>query len=303
MSLSVPEPTAMVALPGGNFLMGSENFYPEEAPVHTATVDGFEIDVHPVTSAQFAAFVAETGYVCVAERDLDAKDFPQLPENERAAGSLVFTPTDGPVDLGNWRAWWRWQPGASWHQPSGPGSTIESLAQHPVVHVSFEDAEAYARWAGKRLPTEIEFEYAARGGLDGANYSWGDAEPDPQELPANTWQGNFPYCNTGAKGFVGTSAVGRFAANGYGLYDMIGNVWEWTTSRFTADHGGSVATSPEGCSCGPGVSPGAGAETRLVLKGGSHLCAPEYCHRYRPAARSPQTADSATTHIGFRCVK
>lgn len=292
----------MVALAGGSFLMGSADFYPEEAPMHTANVQGFEIDVHPVTNAQFAAFVAETGYVCVAERDLDAKDFPQLSEAERAAGSLVFTPTDGPVDLGNWRAWWRWQPGASWLRPSGPGSTIESLAQHPVVQVSFEDAEAYAAWAGKRMPTEIEFEYAARGGLAGASYSWGEAEPDPHNLLANTWQGNFPYRNTGAKGFTGTSAVRSFAPNGYGLYDMIGNVWEWTTSAYTADHGSSAATDAQACSCGPSASPGPGAETRLVLKGGSHLCAPEYCHRYRPAARSAQTADSATTHIGFRCV-
>ena len=188
---------------------------------------------------------------------------------------------------------------ANRRRPAGPGSTIASLARHPVVQVSFEDAQAYARWAGKRLPTEIEFEYAARGGLDGADYSWGDAEPDPRDQPANTWQGDFPYRNTGARGFAGTSVVGSFAANGYGLLDMIGSVWEWTTSKFTADHDASVATVPEGCACGPGVSPGAGPETRLVLKGGSHLCAPEYRHRYRPAAGSPQTADSATTHVGF----
>lgn len=298
-----PEPTAMVALPGGSFQMGSEDFYPEEAPVHTATVQGFAIDIHPVTNAQFAAFVAATGYVSTAERELPATGFPHLSAADRAAGSLVFTPTPGPVDLGNWRAWWRWQAGASWRRPFGPRSTSAAPGDHPVVQVSFEDAAAYAAWAGKRLPTETEFEYAARGGLEGATYSWGNDGPDPDNLQANTWQGNFPYRNTGARGYTGTSPVGSFAPNGFGLHDMCGNVWEWTTSVFTPDHRKKLDGPAAGCGCGPGASPGAGPEAQLVVKGGSHLCAPEYCHRYRPAARSPQTVDSSTTHLGFRCVR
>ncbi|MFJ6418741.1 formylglycine-generating enzyme family protein [Paeniglutamicibacter sp. NPDC091659] len=295
----------MLGLPGASFLMGSEDFYPEEAPVHRVTVAAFEIDVHPVTNAQFARFVADSGYVTVAERTLDSTEFPQLSEVDRAPGSLVFTPTDGPVDLGNWRAWWQWVPGADWRRPFGPASDLAGKENHPVVQVAHEDAAAYAAWSGKRLPTEAEFEYAARGGLAGAIYSWGNAEPDPNNLQANIWQGTFPYRNTGANGFAGTSVVGSFAANGFGLYDMCGNVWEWTNSPFTPDHRKKLeqAKAGCGCGCGPSSKPGSESAVQLVLKGGSHLCAPEYCHRYRPAARSAQTPDSATTHIGFRCVR
>lgn len=297
--------TPMRELPGGTFLMGSEDFYPEESPVHLARVGSFAIDIYPVTNTQFAAFVAATGYLTVAERALSVADFPQLSEAERTPGSLAFAPTKGPVDLNDWRAWWRWQEHATWRAPFGPGSSIEGKEEHPVVQVSHEDAQAFASWANKRLPTEAEFEYAARGGLESATYSWGNAEPVAHDLPANTWQGKFPYLNTGANGFVGTSAVGSFRPNEFGLYDMCGNVWEWTSSVFTADHRLRLEQAAGGCGCGcaPSAKPGSSPQTQLVLKGGSHLCAPEYCHRYRPAARSPQSPDSATTHLGFRCVK
>ncbi len=275
-------------LSGGLLLMGATTHYPEEGPVREVRVAPFRIDVRQVTNAQFAAFVEETGYVTVAERPVE------LPgHGPRAPGSLVFTPTAGPVDLGDWRQWWRWVEGACWSAPQGPGSDVEDRADHPVVHVSHHDALAYAQWAGRRLPTEAEWEYAARGGLVQATYSWGEDDPDPTHLRANTWQGAFPYLNTGAAGWVGTSPVGSFEPNGFGLFDMTGNVWEWTSSRWTDNHAAPA------CGCAPVADDG--HEESYVLKGGSHLCAPEYCLRYRPAARSRQSADSATTHIGFRC--
>ncbi|RLQ84661.1 formylglycine-generating enzyme family protein [Mycetocola zhadangensis] len=317
----------MIRIPGGPFLMGSESYYPEEAPVFRATVAAFELDKHPVTNRQFSEFTDATGYVTVAERPLDAAEFPQLSVAERAAGSLAFHPTDGPVDLRNWRAWWAWQPGANWRHPFGPDSDISDRGKHPVVQVCFADAAAYARWAGKRLPTEVEWERAARGGVDGRDFAWGDELSPNGQLLANTWQGSFPYRNTGASGWVGTSPVGSFPANEFGLVDMIGNVWEWTSTAFTTDHqaqraatanllGASTQPSAgagcgDGCMCGPsdsgksGLSLGSAPNPAVsrVTKGGSHLCAPEYCQRYRPAARSPQTEDSATTHLGFRCAR
>ncbi|CCH76488.1 Sulfatase-modifying factor 1 [Nostocoides japonicum T1-X7] len=290
----------MVGLPGAAFLMGSNAFYPEEGPVHERHVEAFEIDVHPVTNEQFARFVEETGYLTTAERPLDPRQFPDLTADELTPGALAFTPSSGPVDLGDWRQWWRWQPGASWRHPQGPGSGIEEKADHPVVQVSYADATAYATWVGKSLPTEEELEYAARGGLEGATYAWGEDARPGGRLMANTWQGRFPYDNRGADGWVGTSPVGSFPANGYGLVDLIGNVWEWTTSDYTLRHEERVRHC-----CAPTAprSRYADPQGRRVLKGGSHLCAPEYCLRYRPAARSPQSEDTSTTHIGFRCVR
>ena len=297
--------TELVALPGGSFRMGSTQFYPEEATVHSATVAAFAVERHPVTNAQFAEFVADTGYVTVAEQAPDPALYPGAAPQDLVPGSLVFRPTSGPVDLRDWRQWWDWVPGANWRRPFGPDSGIEDRLDHPVVQVAYPDAAAYAHWAGRRLPSEAEWEYAARGGAT-TTYAWSDDVAPGGQLMANTWQGRFPYRNDGALGWVGTSPVGTFPANGFGLVDMIGNVWEWTTTQFDAHH--RLDGPVESC-CGP---PGAAwpATSDLApdptinqtLKGGSHLCAPEYCLRYRPAARSPQSQDSATTHIGFRCV-
>ena len=276
--------------------MGSQRFYPDEGPVHDMQVEPFAIEQHPVTNAQFSEFVSDTGYVTVAERPLDQALFPELAPEELEAGSLVFTPTARPVDLSNWRQWWRWSVGADWRHPLGPESSIEEKADHPVVQVAYVDAEAYANWAGRRLPSEAEWEYAARAGST-TTYAWGDEVKPDDRLMANTWQGRFPYQNTGANGWVGTSPVGSFPANDFGLVDMIGNVWEWTTTTYQARH---AMASP--C-CGPrAADPTPDPTTRKTLKGGSHICAPEYCLRYRPAARSPQSLDTSTTHIGFRCV-
>jgi formylglycine-generating enzyme len=289
----------MIRVPGGTLQMGSVDFYPEEGPVHEREVAPFELDEHPVSNAQFGDFVSDTGYVTVAEREVGplAPDMPTL-----APGSMVFTPSAGPVDLQDWRQWWRWETGANWRQPFGPGSSIDDRIGHPVVQVAFEDAATYAAWAGKRLPTEAELEWAARGGLVGARYAWGDEAQPAGRLMANIWQGSFPYLNTGAEGWVGTSPVGTFPANGYGLYDLIGNVWEWTSDYWLPRHevpGSSWVESGARAN----LMSETPAVSRRVLKGGSHLCAPEYCLRYRPAARSAQAEDTSTTHIGFRCAR
>ena len=288
--------TELVELPGGSFRMGSTSFYPEEAPVHTARVAAFAIERHPVTNAQFAEFVGETGYVTVAEQEMDPAQFPGADPADLVPGALVFRPTRGPVNLRDWRQWWEWKPGACWRHPFGPGSGIDERPEHPVVQVAYPDAAAYARWAGRRLPTEAEWEYAARGGSS-TTYPWGDDATPDGRLMANTWQGSFPYRNDGAMGWAGTSPVGTFPPNGFGLVDMIGNVWEWTTTEFAGHH---RPDQPAEACCAPGAT--ADPTVNQALKGGSHLCAPEYCHRYRAAARSPQSQDSATTHIGFRCV-
>lgn len=290
--------TELVELPGASFRMGSTRFYPEEAPEHTVTVGPFAIERHPVTNAQFAAFVADTGYVTVAERAPDPADYPGADPADLVPGGLVFTPTAGPVDLRDWRQWWRWVPGAHWRRPLGPdGPDWQDRPDHPVVQVAYVDALAYARWADRRLPTEAEWEYAARGGTT-TTYPWGEELTPGGRLMANTWQGAFPYRNDGAAGWVGTSPVGTFPPNGYGLVDMIGNVWEWTGTRFEGHHRpGPPAPAP--C-CAPSRPD---PTVSQVLKGGSHLCAPEYCRRYRPTARSPQSQDSATSHIGFRCAR
>lgn len=288
--------TDWIRLEGAAFRMGSEDFYPEEGQVHEARVEPFELSRYAVTNREFAAFVDATGYVTVAERELDPADFPGAELASLEPGSLVFTPTDGPVDLRDWRQWWRWIPGASWRHPRGPGSDLSGRDEHPVVQVAFEDATVYAAWAGGRLPTEVEWEFAARGGLDGATFAWGDEPNDGTR--ANSWQGRFPYDNTGAgtEGWVYTAPVGSFPPNGYGFHEMTGNTWEWTSSAWSSRH--EVASH---CGCGPkGDASDAG---QRVLKGGSHLCAPEYCLRYRPAARSAQTEDSATTHIGLRVAR
>ncbi|WP_308220909.1 formylglycine-generating enzyme family protein [Microbacterium sp. CIAB417] len=294
-----------VLIDGGTFLMGSDEFYPDERPVHEREVAPFLIDRYEVTNAQYAAFVDATGYVTVAERELDPAAFPGADAADLVPGSMVFTPTSGPVDLRNWRNWWRWQPGASWRRPFGPDSSIDDRLQHPVVHIAFEDAVAYAEWAGLRLPTEAEHEFAARGGLEGARFAWGD-EPYPNGVAqANSWLGRFPYDNQG----VGDAApVGSYPANGYGLYDMIGNVWEWTSDYYTPRHlrlsdkpvdAGKRANLLAAASAQEGFP----AIPRRVLKGGSQLCSPDYCLRFRPAARSPQAEDTGMSHIGFRCAR
>jgi formylglycine-generating enzyme len=290
----------MVWVPGGSFLMGSEDFYPEERPVRRVEVDGFWIDRYPVTAAQFRQFVRETGHVTVAERPLEPADFPGADPHDLVPGSLVFRKTSGPVDLRDYRAWWSYVPGAYWRRPGGKGTSINGRDRHPVVHVAYEDARAFAAWAGKELPTEAAWEYAARGGLDGATFTWGDDHFPDRKPMANTWQGEFPWQNLKLDGYEGTSPVGSFPPNGYGLHDMCGNVWEWTSDSFgspRSDGGG-------GPCCAPRTPEPPGPETqRMVIKGGSHLCAPNYCLRYRPAARQSETVDTSTGHIGFRCIK
>jgi formylglycine-generating enzyme required for sulfatase activity len=300
----------MALVPGGTFLMGAEGFYPEEQPVHRVTVDAFWMDRHPVTVADFRRFVKATGYVTVAERPLDATQYPDADPAALVPGSLVFHPTPGPVDLRDVTNWWSYVPDARWNRPEGPLTDTYSRARHPVVHVAYEDAEAYAAWAGKALPTEAEWERAARGDLQGATYAWGDDETPGGRFMANYWQGEFPWRDRGADGFVGTSPVGSFDANGFGLHDMTGNVWEWTADFFTPRH---PRDAPSACCvprnprvASPDTSLAAGGPgasiPRRVIKGGSHLCAANYCLRYRPAARQAEAIDTSTSHIGFRCV-
>jgi formylglycine-generating enzyme required for sulfatase activity len=305
-----PDP-AMVWVPGGTFTMGSDLAdYPEEGPPHPVTVDGFWIDPTPVTVAQFARFVADTGYVTVAERPLDPAQYPNVDRRLLLAGSLVFTPTDKPVDLTDLQQWWRYVPGASWRHPEGPRSDVTGRDEHPVVHVCWEDVEAYAAWAGKQLPTEAEWEFAARGGLDGAPYAWGDEFLPGGKRMANTWVGEFPWHNLKPARRQRTTPVRSFPPNGYGLYDVAGNVWEWTADFYRSNHPATHAC------CAPPVNPrvddaegsygdqeqGGAHVPRRVLKGGSHLCAENYCRRYRPAARQAQQVESAMSHIGFRCL-
>jgi formylglycine-generating enzyme len=285
---NAPSPThAMAWIPGGEFAMGDDRFYPEERPVRSVHVDGFWMDEHPVTVAEFRRFVKATGHVTHAELPPDPRDYPDAEAHRLVPGSIVFRPTPGPVSLDDSTQWWAWVPGACWHRPEGPGSDTYTRGGHPVVHIAYSDAKAYANWAGKSLPSEAEWERAGRGGLDHAAFAWGDDPMPPGREMANTWRGEFPW-----RGHRGTSPIGTFPANGFGLYDMIGNVWEWTADVFDTD-----ATA--GC-CAPG-EPGGHIERR-VIKGGSHLCAPSYCLRYRPAARQGEPIDSTTSHIGFRCV-
>jgi sulfatase modifying factor 1 len=298
----------MVWIPGGTFLMGSDRHYPEERPAHRVSVDGFWMDAHAVTNDEFARFVAATGYVTVAERAPDPADYPGAKPELLVPGSAVFPKPARRVDLRNPYEWWAYVPGADWRHPLGPDSSIDGLGDHPVVHVAYEDALAYARWAGKDLPTEAEWEFAARGGLDGATYAWGDEFLPGGRIMANTWQGEFPIQNLVLDGYEWTSPVGSFPPNGYGLYDMIGNVWEWTSDWYR-EYGDVVrpccaSTNPRGGERDASYDPRT-PESRIprkVIKGGSYLCAPNYCRRYRPAARLAQPVDTSTCHLGFRCV-
>jgi sulfatase modifying factor 1 len=300
----------MVLVNGATFVMGSDHHYAEEAPAHRVTVDGFRIDRCAVTNRQFAAFARETGYVTVAERPPDPADFPGAPAENLRAGSLVFTPTRGPVDLTHLDQWWSWTPGASWRHPEGPDSSLAGRMEHPVVHIAYDDARAYAAWAGTALPTEAEWELAARGGLDGATYVWGNEPEAPggQRL-ANYWHGDFPW--RAEPGYGTTAPVGSFQPNGYGLHDMAGNVWEWTEDWYASEHPGDVAkpccipVNPRGADEAASLDPAQPQfrVPRKVLKGGSFLCADSYCLRYRPAARRPQMVDTGMSHVGFRCVR
>lgn len=303
------EPDALegaVWIPGGEFLMGSDRHYPEEAPVSTAAIDGFWLAETPVTVAQFRKFVEDTGYETVAERVPDPAMYPGADPAMLVPGSLVFARPDGPVPLEDPSAWWRWCPGASWRSPWGPGSDLVDKDEHPVTHVSWEDASAYAGWAGVRLPTEAEWERAARAGLDGAEFPWGDELSPGGHEAMNRWVGEFPWDwhrGIHQSDRPDTVPVKSFEPNGYGLFGVTGNVWELTSTWFTP--GGAVAADCCGSAGDPGKleasrEPGSGIP-RKVMKGGSFLCAENYCSRYRPASRIPQTVESGTCHAGFRC--
>jgi formylglycine-generating enzyme required for sulfatase activity len=295
-AMNMPGRASMIWVPGGSFTMGSNDFYREERPTHQESVAGFWMDAHPVTNAEFREFVGATGYVTFSERQPDREQYPDADPALLVPGSSVFTKPAGPVSLRDYRLWWAYVPGASWRNPEGPASTIDGRDDYPVVQITHEDASAYAAWAGKQLPTESEWEFAARGGLDGATYAWGEEFSPAGRAMANTWQGRFPWENLNEDGYEGRSPVHAFPPNGYGLYDMIGNVWEWTASYFAPSNSEGVKKS-----CCMPAEGGAGTGRR-VIKGGSHLCAPNYCQRYRPAARLGEPADTATNHIGFRCV-
>jgi sulfatase modifying factor 1 len=286
-----------------------DHHYAEEKPAHRVKVGGFWVDNAPVTNAEFKRFVKETGHVTFAEIDPDPKDYPGALPHLLRAGSLVFVKSKGPVDLTNWSNWWSFTFDADWRHPYGPGSSIKGLENYPVVHVAYDDAVAYARWAGKELPTEAEWELAARGGLDGKEFAWGDEFEPGGKCVANTWQGEFPWQNLMKDGYEGTSPVGTYPPNGYGLYDMIGNVWEWTTDFYVADHKQQhsccMPVNPRGPRAEDSYDPCQPQSKipRKVIKGGSHLCAPNYCRRYRPAARHAEPIDTSTCHLGFRCIK
>lgn len=297
----------LVSIPGGVFVMGSDTHYPEEEPTRQVRIGPFRIERTPVTNQKFARFVRATGYLTLAERQPDPKIYPNAAVGQLRAGSAVFHVPDRPVDLRYPAQWWHYVPGACWHRPRGPDFG-PCEPDHPVVHVAYEDAEAYAAWLGRALPSEAQWEYAARGGLDRKSYAWGDEfMPDGRRM-ANTWSGEFPHAGIGQAEFVGTSSVGSFPANDYGLYDMIGNVWEWTV-----DYYHRPGTDPGAACCAPLDPVHNDSQTRersrsiagiarRVLKGGSHLCAANYCRRYRPAARHAHEEDTSTSHIGFRCI-
>jgi formylglycine-generating enzyme required for sulfatase activity len=288
--------------------MGSNAHYPEEAPAHAVTVDGFFIDRRAVTNAEFARFVDATGHVTLCERPPDPAMYPGADPALLVPASVVFRKPSERVDLTNHYNWWTYVPGANWRHPEGPETSIAGRDDEPVVQIAFEDAQAYADWSGKSLPTEAEWEFAARGGLEGAEYAWGDEMTPGDRHMANTWQGEFPIENTNADGFVGRAPVASFAPNGYGLYDMIGNVWEWTTDWYEQHRAVERAccgkVNPRGGKRGASYDPQTPGVPipRRVMKGGSYLCAPNYCRRYRPAARMAQAIDTSTCHLGFRCI-
>jgi len=303
-----PPHPGMVWVPGGEFRMGSDEHYREESPVHLATVDGFWMDRYAVTNDQFRRFAEATGYITSAERPPRIEDYPGARADMLQPASVVFRKPTHRVDLNNHFNWWAYIPGADWRHPEGPGSSIADRQDHPVVHVAYEDVEAYSKWIGRELPTEAEWEFAARGGLDCATYAWGDELTPGGKFMANTWQGEFPWQNLVKDGFERTAPVGQFPPNGYGLFDMIGNVWEWTTDWYLDRH------IPVKTCCGNAKPNGGSPEQsydpqmpgvripRRVIKGGSFLCAPNYCRRYRPAARMAQPVDTAACHVGFRLV-
>ena len=304
----------MVWIAGGRFTMGSDRFYPEEAPARAVAVDGFWIDPVPVTNRQFAAFVAATGHRTAAEIAPDPRDYPGMPPELAQPGSAVFHRPAARLSMGDAGQWWRFELGADWRHPLGPASSLDAaeLWDHPVVHIAYGDALAYAGWAGKDLPTEAEFEFAAQGGSDGRDYAWGDELAPGGAMMANYWQGQFPFDNQLLDGWERTSPVGAYPANGYGLADMIGNVWEWTRDWWGDPAAGAVPvrscctiSNPRGARLRDSFDPAQPGRRigRKVLKGGSHLCAANYCQRYRPAARHPETIDTSTSHIGFRCVR
>jgi formylglycine-generating enzyme len=301
------EATATVRVPAQTFAMGSDRHGAEERPSHRVRIDAFEIETHQVTNAQFLRFVEETGYITVAERPLDPADYPGAPAENLQPGSMVFARTAGPVDLRYLSQWWAWTSGASWRHPFGPASDLSARMRHPVVHVAFEDADAYATWAGRRLPSEAEWEAAARGGLDGTDYTWGSAPEGDGERLANYWHGDFPWRSE--PGYGDTAPVGSFPANGYGLFDAAGNVWEWTADWYVdgfapdAEHDCCIPENPRGATLEESYDRRQPQFRipRKVVKGGSFLCADTYCLRYRPAARRPQMIDTGMSHIGFRC--
>ncbi|GMQ35408.1 formylglycine-generating enzyme family protein [Algoriphagus taiwanensis] len=319
VSFSQPEPPqkeqGMAWIPGGEFIMGTNeaDAYPAEKPAVNVKVDGFWMDVHEVTNEEFAKFTEETGYLTVAERPIDWEELkkqlppgtPKIPDEQLQPGSMVFSPPPYPVPLNDISRWWVWVTGANWRHPNGPGSSIEGMEKHPVVHIAFEDAEAYAKWAGKRLPTEFEWEFAARGGVNGKRFAWGDELTPSGQYLANTFQGTFPNENLGTDGFMGTSPVQAFAPNPFGLYDMIGNVWELTSDWYDALKyariAGQAPKLDEGMN--PCYNPDNPFAQERVIKGGSFLCAANYCVNYRPSARQGQAYDSGTSNVGFRLVK
>lgn len=297
-------PEDMVYIPGGTFKIGSDNSqrYVEERAADDVKVSSFCIDKHETTNAEFAKFVNETGYVTVAERPLSKEQFPDLPDEQRTAGSLVFQPPAEDAKQVPYLSWWHWVPGANWQHPYGPDSNINGKGSYPVVHIAYEDAQAYAKWAGKQLPAEAQWEYAARGSLKNKTFTWGD---EYSAKKANTWQGIFPFFNTKEDSYIGTAPVGSFPPNQYGLYDITGNVWEWTSDWYSVGHANKAhQLNPTGPSQEQSFDPHKLGEGALhVIKGGSYLCAKNYCSRYRPAARESQAPDTGTTHIGFRLVK
>ena len=298
----------MCVIPGATFRMGSDHHYPEEAPAHSVTVDSFWMDRHTVTNREFERFVRATGYVTLAERPVDPALYPGAQPELLVPSSVLFVKPAGPVDLRNAYNWWQYVAGADWRHPRGPRTSLQGLWNHPVVHVAFEDAAEYAKWIGKELPTEAEWELAARGGFEAAEFVWGDEWAPNGEPRANTWQGDFPWQNTKDDGYEWTAPVESFPPNGYGLYEMAGNVWEWTTDWYRSHHEDDASAC-----CAPRNPRGGKLEDsynvdepikipRKVMKGGSYLCAPNYCRRYRPAARMAQPIDTATCHLGFRCI-